>query len=103
MGSTSMNNLDIIQFWQLLSRALSLASNRCLRQPQKRFFVSFENAQRFQNSQSPSFQAAKPRFTKKPLRLSSYQFCSLFYTRYQIAVQSESSTRERSFDKYGLH
>jgi len=29
------------------------------------FFVSFENAQRFQNSQSPSFQAAKPRFTKK--------------------------------------
>jgi len=42
-----------------------LALNRSLREPQKIFLVSFENAQRFQNSPFPSFQAAKPRFTKK--------------------------------------
>jgi len=45
--------------------AMPLPSNRSLREPQKSFFVSIENAARFQYSQFPSFKAAKPRFIKK--------------------------------------
>jgi len=50
------------------------------------FFLRFENAQRFQISKSPSLQAAKPRFIKKPLRLSNYKACSFHGVDFEKAV-----------------